>query len=86
MDHLNYLMNINMNPLRKLPHAQRFQIMAVLGSMWTLIFCIGTGSWLWFGELAIGHLLFAIGFFITGLTFHTAGQTSKTYRDYPRRD
>ncbi len=86
MINLEYLMNEKKNPLSKLPPMQRFQIMSLLGLMWTLIFCIGTGSWLWFGELAVAHTLFAMGFLVTGLTFHSANQQRKTHRDFPRAD
>ena len=33
------VMDSNVNPLRALHPAQRFQTMAVLGTMWTTIFC-----------------------------------------------
>lgn len=86
MKDLEYLMDEKKNPLRRLPHVQRFQIMSVLGLMWTLIFCISTGAWLWFGHLAVAHVLFAGGFLVTGLTFWSADKRGRTYRDYPRKD
>ena len=43
------------NPLRNLPPAQRFQTMAILGLMWTAIFCAAAGAWLWFGEIVVTH-------------------------------
>lgn len=69
------MMNSCANPLRHLPPAQRFQTMVVLSLVWTVIFCAVTGAWLWYGELLAGHLLFALGFVITGLTFRRANKT-----------
>ena len=54
--------------------------MAVLGTMWTTIFCGAAGTWLWYGELVTLHLLVAAGFLITGLTFANAAPT-QTYHD-----
>src|SRR5215217_1948824 len=51
------VMDSNVNPLRALRPAQRFQTMAVLGTMWTTIFCGAAGAWLWYGELVTLHLL-----------------------------
>ena len=79
------IMDSEKNPLRSLPHAQRFQIMVYLSIMWTTIFCLGTGAWLWYGELVVAHLLVAAGFLVTAWTFRSAPKVS-TYRDYPRED
>ena len=65
----NALMNDKYNPLRKLPPAQRFQIMLCLSVMWTTLFCLMIGAWMYFGELLIFHLLFVLGFSVTGLIF-----------------
>jgi len=40
--------------------------------MWTLIFCAGTGAWLWYGELVMFHVLVALGAIVTGITFRRA--------------
>lgn len=86
------VMDTNHNPLQALPSAQQFQIMTYLSFMWTAIFCAGAGAWVWFGELLVGHLLFALGFIITGWTFKTASSRTRkavstaTYRDHPRPD
>jgi hypothetical protein len=40
--------------------------------MWTLIFCVGIGTWAWFGELVVFHLAVLLGVFITGWTFGNA--------------
>ncbi len=79
------IMDPKFNPLRSLPAAQKFQIMAILGTMWTIIFCTGLGAWLWFGELIVLHLLVAGGFMVTGVTFHRA-TVKRTYRDHPASD
>ena len=79
------VMDSNFNPLRNLPTAQRFQIMMFLSVMWTTIFCATACGWLWYGELMVGHVLVALGFTVTGLTFERANNTS-TYRDQPRGD
>jgi hypothetical protein len=78
------VMNSNVNPLRALPPAQRYQAMTFLGIMWTTIFCSAAGAWLWYGELVTLHLLVAAGFLVTGLTFAKAAPT-ETYRDRPLR-
>jgi hypothetical protein len=79
------IMDSNRNPLRDLPRQQSFQIMVVLSLMWTSIFCMMAGAWLWYGELIALHLLFALGLAFTGATFHTAQKLS-TYRDFPKSD
>ena len=79
------IMDTNSNALNILPPAQRFQIMAYLGMMWTTIFCVSTGAWIWYGHLMILHVGMAFGFMITGWTFHTA-RKSGIYRDHPRED
>ena len=66
------IMDPAVNPLTNLPASQRFQIMMYLGMMWTVIFCAGTGAWLWFGQLVVLHLLVALGPLVTGLTFRSA--------------
>lgn len=66
------IMNEEKNPLRRLPKAVRFQLMVVLSVMWTTIFSLAIGSWLWWGELVIGHVAVALGILITGITFREA--------------
>ena len=55
------IMDSNMNPLRNLHPAHRFQLMVFLSIMWTTIFCAAAGAWLWYGELMIAHVLVAFG-------------------------
>ena len=71
------VMDSNYNPLRILPPVQRFQIMLYLSIMWTTIFCAAAGVWMWYGPLVIAHLLIALGFVITGVTFYTAGRAAE---------
>jgi hypothetical protein len=79
------IMDSDRNPLRGLPKAQRFQVMAVLSFMWSTIFSLGIGTWAWFGELVTLHLLVALGTVITGWTFSTMRR--QTPRDlYVRQD
>jgi len=79
------IMDSRFNPLSKLPAAQRFQLMVGLSVMWTTIFCAGTGVWIIYGQLLAFHLLVALGFLITGITFYRA-QKITTYRDQPLSD
>ena len=76
------LMDENKNPLQNLPKTQRFQIMVVLSCMWSTIFCVAIGSWFWWGELILGHVVVAIGIAFTSITFSVAGKN--THRDLYR--
>jgi hypothetical protein len=76
------VMDPSVNPLRNLPAAQRFQTMLYLSVMWTTIFCAAAGSWIWYGEIVIGHLLVAAGVVATGLSFRAAGR-STAYQERP---
>ena len=81
-----FVMDPRVSPLRHLPPAQRFQVMCVLGLMWTTIFCLGAGAWLYYGQLVIFHVLVALGAMVTGMTFHSASKKAETYRDFPAMD
>lgn len=90
MNWLSVVMNSDLNPLRDLPPARRFQVMTLLSLMWTTIFCLSAGAWFYYGELMIFHMLLAAGTLVTGATFETsrarpAAQKS-TYRSYPAKD
>jgi hypothetical protein len=61
LDPYRQIMDSDVNPLRNLPASQRFQVMIGLGMMWTLIFCVGTGVWLWYGHLVVFQVLVALG-------------------------
>lgn len=79
------VMDSSVNSLKRLPAAQRFQIMVYLSIMWTTIFCVGTGAWLWYGQLIVAHIGIALGVAVTSWTFFAA-RRPKTYRDYPEND
>lgn len=82
------IMDSDVNPLRNLPAAQRFQSMLFLSIMWTNIFCVSAGAWLWYGEIVVFHVLAVGGIFFTDLVFRRASEVSvyRTYRHYPLKD
>lgn len=84
------VMDSTVNPLRSLPPAQRFQLMLFLSVMWTIIFCVSAGAWMWFGELVVFHVLVLAGIFVTSLIFGRASQAGNyryaTYRHHPLKD
>ena len=94
------VMDPDVNPLQKLPPAQRYQIMIYLSLVWTVAFCSTLGEWYLFGYLAFAHILMAGAAFITGWTFHRVQRDGvlfvkrstdpingmRTYRDHPRND
>ncbi|NNF77573.1 MAG: hypothetical protein HKN05_06045 [Rhizobiales bacterium] len=69
------VMDPDQNSLRRIPPAQRFQIMVYLSMMWTAIFCFAAGAWAWYGELVVGHIAVALGIMVTGLTFRNANRS-----------
>jgi len=81
------VMNENLNPLRALPQAQRFQLMFGLSVMWTTVFCTAASAWLWYGGLLAAHALICGGILLTSLTFNAASKAAtRSYRDYPMSD
>lgn len=82
------IMDSNVNPLRNLPPAQRFQLMLFLSVMWTNIFCLSAGAWIWYGELIVFHVLVVAGIVVTGLVFRRASKATayRTYRHHPLKD
>ena len=73
-DSYDGIMDPDKNPLRVLPPAQRFQTMVYLSVMWTTIFCAAFGSWYWYGELIVGHVLVVLGIALTTITFSRAAR------------
>jgi hypothetical protein len=71
---LRWVMDPRVSPLRHLRPAQRFQVMCLLGIMWTLVFCMASGFWFFYGELIAIHLLLFVGVLITGLSFYGASK------------
>ena len=82
------VMDSSVNPLRMLPAAQRFQLMLFLSIMWTNIFCVSAGAWIWYGELIVFHVLVVAGIVITGLVVRQASKTAayRSYRHFPLKD
>ena len=74
-------MRSEINPLRNLPPAQRFQVMIFLSVMWTTIFTASMTLWVWYGELMTAHILLALGTLITGYTFRLASQVTGKVRN-----
>lgn len=73
-DSYGAIMDPGKNPLRVLPPAQRIQTMVYLSVMWTTIFCAAFGSWYWYGELIVGHVLVVLGIALTTITFSRAAR------------
>lgn len=64
------VMNPETNPLAKLPKIVRFQLMTVLALMWTTIFCVSAGLFLWLPQFFIGHIvLLLLGIYGTSYVF-----------------
>ena len=58
------------NGLGRLPKVVRFQLMVTLSFLWSTIFCISAGVFVWLpGYLVIHVILLAIGIFGTGWVF-----------------
>tara|TARA_R110000823_G_scaffold250081_1_gene373262 strand:+ start:183 stop:482 length:300 start_codon:yes stop_codon:yes gene_type:complete len=70
----NNIMDSEHNPLSALPAAQRIQAMIILSIMWSTIFSLSTGAWIFYGELVVGHVLAVVGIGITAITFHDASK------------
>ena len=71
----NTIMNPEENPLLQIPKVVRFQLMAVLAFMWSCIFCISAGMFIWIPEFVFGHIiLLLIGIFGTGYIFRVHNQ------------
>ena len=69
------VMDPSRNPLAKLRPAQRFQIMATLAVMWSLIFCAMAGIMIWYPAYVAAHLvLLAIGTLVTTVVFRSAAR------------
>jgi hypothetical protein len=84
-DWYRVIMDPDRNPLSDLPRVQRFQIMVVLGLMWSAIFSAMAGVWFLYEELVILHMLAATGVLLTGATFRAA-RNALSFRDKPHAD
>ena len=49
------VLNEDRNPLARLPKIVRFQIMAILALMWTVVFCARAALFMWFPHFAFAH-------------------------------
>jgi len=90
-NYYDLVMNPEANPLNALRPQLKFQLMVYLSLMWTTIFCLSFGAWSYYGELVVGHVLFALGIVVTAMVFtHARGGSGKgrvrTYRDATRSD
>lgn len=64
------VMDAEQNPLLSLPRVTRFQLMSVLAFLWSCIFCISAGMFMWIPEFVFGHVvLLLLGIFGTGFIF-----------------
>jgi hypothetical protein len=73
---LTSIMDPDQNGLKGLPRVVRFQLMVVLASLWSAIFCVSAGVMIWLpGYLAVHVILILIGTFGTSLAFKLATPT-----------
>jgi hypothetical protein len=67
------VMDPEYNSLMKLPKTVRFQLMVVLASLWSTIFCVNAGLIVWLpGYVMVHVILLLIGIFSTGWIFSSA--------------
>ena len=77
LDFIVIIMDERVNPLSRLPVAQGLQAMLFLSLMWTTVFCAAFGSFLFWGELVLGHALVLTAIVITALTFYPAAKRTE---------
>lgn len=66
----NSVINPEQNALLQLPKAVRFQLMVVLATLWSAIFCVGAGLVAWMPTYVLAHVaLLLAGVFGTGWVF-----------------
>jgi hypothetical protein len=67
------VMDPDSNGLSKLPKVVRFQLMVVLSFMWSIIFCVSAGVFVWLpGYMLVHVVLLLIGIFGTGWIFNSS--------------
>jgi hypothetical protein len=67
------VMDPDTNGLSKLPKVVRFQIMVALSFMWSIIFCISAGVFVWLpGYMAVHVILLLVGIFGTAWMFKSS--------------
>jgi hypothetical protein len=75
------IMDPDQNGLKGLPKVVRFQLMVVLASLWSAIFCASAGLLIWLpGYLIVHMLLIFVGIFGTSLAFKLATPAKTTTR------
>jgi len=66
----NAVMDPEQNALLQLPKAVRLQLMVVLATLWSAIFCVGAGLVAWTPTFVLAHVaLLLAGIFGTGWVF-----------------
>jgi len=65
----NAVMNPDVNPLRRLPRAVRFQIMTYLAMMWSIVFCVWIGAVSLIGPSLAVHAILLAGVYFTADVF-----------------
>ena len=67
------VMDPEYNSLTKLPKTVRFQLMVVLASLWSTIFCVNAGLIVWLpGYVMVHVIILLIVIFSTGWIFSSA--------------
>ncbi len=66
------IMDESKNPLRSYPLTTAHMMMQVLAWMWSAIFSLAIGSYLFFGVSIIGHAVVIAGLFVTLAVFSGA--------------
>lgn len=68
------VMDENRNPLRRFPLMTAHMLMQVLAWMWSAIFSVALGSYLFFGVSVMAHALIIAGLVVTLAVFQRAEQ------------
>ncbi len=75
------VMDEKVNPLSNYSLPTAHMIMQVLAWMWSAIFSIAFGSYYLFGVMAVGHMLFVAGLFITLMVFRGAEEKRQSFHN-----
>ena len=75
----NVVMDPERNPLQALPKLVRFQYMAVLAYMWSVVFCLYIGAIALIGPSIAVHTILLVGVFFTADIFRRAGQQALSH-------
>lgn len=67
------VMDPESNGLSQLPKVVRFQLMVALSFMWSIIFCVSAGVFVWLpGYMLVHVVLLLLGIFGTGWIFKSS--------------